>query len=182
MHPGYGFLAENASFAKACEDAGRLFIGPSAASIALMGSKMEARRAAAKYGVRIVPGTLDPVQSTKEARRVAESIGYPIMLKASGGGGGKGLRFVRPQRNWTARFGIHERNQMRLSETMPFILKNSSKDRGISKYRSWRTVTATRFTSASANARFNDGIKRSSKNVLLRSWTPTFAAEWAKRL
>ena len=94
IHPGYGFLAENASFAKACEDASITFIGPSAASIALMGSKIEARRAAAKYGVESVPGTLDPVQSNEEARRVAESVGYPIMLKASGGGGGKGLRFV----------------------------------------------------------------------------------------
>ena len=94
IHPGYGFLAENASFAKACEDTAITFIGPSAASIALMGSKIEARRAVAKYGVESVPGTLDPVKSNDEARRVAELVGYPVMLKASGGGGGKGLRFV----------------------------------------------------------------------------------------
>src|SRR6266699_3877691 len=94
IHPGYGFLAENASFSKACDDAGITFIGPSAASIALMGSKIEARRAVAKYGVVSVPGTLDPIASDTEARTVAASVGYPIMLKASGGGGGKGLRFV----------------------------------------------------------------------------------------
>jgi len=94
IHPGYGFLAENASFSKACGDAGITFIGPSAASIALMGSKIEARRAVAKYGVVSVPGTLDPIASDTEARTVAASVGYPIMLKASGGGGGKGLRFV----------------------------------------------------------------------------------------
>jgi len=94
VHPGYGFLAENAIFAKACEDAGTTFIGPSAASIALMGSKIEARRAAAKYGVESVPGTLDPIKSDEEARTIATTVGYPIMLKASGGGGGKGLRFV----------------------------------------------------------------------------------------
>lgn len=95
VHPGYGFLAENAAFAEACRNAGITFIGPSAESIALMGSKVEARRAASKYEVPMVPGTLDPVESEDEARRIAKSIGFPIMLKASGGGGGKGLRLVR---------------------------------------------------------------------------------------
>ncbi len=94
VHPGYGFLAENTAFAKACEDARITFIGPSPESIALMGSKVEARRAAAGYGVEMVPGTIDPITSDEEARKIALSIGYPIMLKASGGGGGKGLRFV----------------------------------------------------------------------------------------
>src|SRR5262245_58243585 len=93
IHPGYGFLAENASFAKACEDAGVTFIGPSAASIALMGSKIEARRAVAKYGVVSVPGALDPISSDDQARSMAAAAGYPIMLNAYGGGGGKGLRF-----------------------------------------------------------------------------------------
>ena len=94
IHPGYGFLAENSAFAKACEDARITFIGPAAASIALMGSKIGARQAVAKHGVESVPGTLDPIASDDEARRLAASVGYPIMLKASGGGGGKGLRFV----------------------------------------------------------------------------------------
>jgi acetyl-CoA carboxylase biotin carboxylase subunit len=97
IHPGYGFLAENAAFSKACDDAGVTFIGPSPASIHLMGSKVEARRAAAKYGVEMVPGTLDPIASDDEARKIVASIGFPIMLKASGGGGGKGLRLVRSQ-------------------------------------------------------------------------------------
>jgi acetyl-CoA carboxylase, biotin carboxylase subunit len=97
IHPGYGFLAENAAFSKACADAGITFIGPSAESIGLMGSKIEARRAVAKYGVDSVPGTLDPVVSDDEAAKIAGSVGYPIMLKASGGGGGKGLRFVQSE-------------------------------------------------------------------------------------
>jgi acetyl-CoA carboxylase, biotin carboxylase subunit len=75
IHPGYGFLAENASFAKACDDAAITFIGPSAASIALMGSKIQARRAVAKYGVESVPGTIDPIRSDEEARTIAASIG-----------------------------------------------------------------------------------------------------------
>jgi acetyl-CoA carboxylase biotin carboxylase subunit len=94
VHPGYGFLAENPAFAKACEDAGIVFIGPSATSIQLMGSKIESRRAVARYGVEMVPGTLDPIASDDEARKIAASVGYPLMLKASGGGGGKGLRHV----------------------------------------------------------------------------------------
>src|SRR6059036_810718 len=97
IHPGYGFLAENAAFAQACEDANITFIGPSPASIALMGSKIEARRAVAKYGVESVPGTLDPINADAEARSIAASVGYPIMIKASGGGGGKGLRLVRDE-------------------------------------------------------------------------------------
>src|SRR5215831_11661841 len=95
VHPGYGFLAENASFASACRDAKITFIGPSPESIFLMGSKVESRRVVAKYDVPMVLGTLDPVESDEEARKIARSVGYPIMLKASAGGGGKGLRFVR---------------------------------------------------------------------------------------
>src|SRR5215471_19483971 len=94
IHPGYGFLAENAAFARACRDSGLTFIGPSPESIFQMGSKVESRRAVAKFDVPMVPGTLDPVESEEEARKIARSVGYPIMLKASAGGGGKGLRFV----------------------------------------------------------------------------------------
>jgi acetyl-CoA carboxylase, biotin carboxylase subunit len=97
IHPGYGFLSENSAFAQACEDAGMVFIGPSAASMALMGSKVEARRAASKFGVQIVPGTIDPITDAAEARQIASQIGYPVMLKASAGGGGKGLRLVRSE-------------------------------------------------------------------------------------
>ena len=97
LHPGYGFLAENVAFARACENAGITFIGPSPESIALMGSKVESRRAVAKYGVEMVPGTLDPIASDEEARKIASLVGYPIMLKASAGGGGKGLRSVQSE-------------------------------------------------------------------------------------
>ena len=94
IHPGYGFLAENAGFAEAVEDAGITFIGPSPAAIALMGSKVESRRAVSKYDVPMVPGTLDPIGSVADALETSAGIGYPLMLKASAGGGGKGLRFV----------------------------------------------------------------------------------------
>ena len=94
IHPGYGFLAENAKFARACEKAGIAFIGPRSETIALMGEKTSARREAVAAGLAVVPGTLEPVADEREASREAERIGYPVMLKAAAGGGGKGLRLV----------------------------------------------------------------------------------------
>jgi acetyl-CoA carboxylase, biotin carboxylase subunit len=94
IHPGYGFLSENANFAEACERAGIVFIGPPASAIRAMGSKTAARRAAIAIGAPVVPGTEDPVNDPEEARRVAQRIGYPVLLKAAAGGGGKGMRLV----------------------------------------------------------------------------------------
>ena len=95
VHPGYGFLAENATFAQACLDASLTFIGPPPAAIRAMGDKMAARRVAIKMSVPVVPGTEQPVLDDAEAARVAERVGYPVMLKAAMGGGGKGMRLVR---------------------------------------------------------------------------------------
>jgi acetyl-CoA/propionyl-CoA carboxylase, biotin carboxylase, biotin carboxyl carrier protein len=93
VHPGYGFLAENAAFARACEEAGIVFIGPPAGAIDAMGSKTRAREIMKEAGVPIVPGTTDPVETVEDARKViADSIGYPVAIKAAGGGGGKGFR------------------------------------------------------------------------------------------
>jgi acetyl-CoA/propionyl-CoA/long-chain acyl-CoA carboxylase, biotin carboxylase, biotin carboxyl carrier protein len=93
VHPGYGFLAENAAFAKTCEDAGIVFIGPSAAAIEAMGSKTRARELMKAAGVPIVPGTTEPVATVEDARRIiADDIGFPVAVKAAGGGGGKGFR------------------------------------------------------------------------------------------
>jgi len=93
IHPGYGFLAENAAFARACEEAGIVFIGPPADAIDAMGSKTRARELMKKAGVPIVPGTTDPVETVDDARKlIADDIGYPVAIKASGGGGGKGFR------------------------------------------------------------------------------------------
>jgi acetyl-CoA/propionyl-CoA carboxylase, biotin carboxylase, biotin carboxyl carrier protein len=92
VHPGYGFLAENADFAKACEDAGITFIGPPASAIEAMGSKTKARELMANAGVPIVPGTTSPVDTVAAAKKEAKQIGYPVACKAAGGGGGKGFR------------------------------------------------------------------------------------------
>src|SRR5665811_1800474 len=93
IHPGYGFLAENAPFAKACEDAGIVFIGPPASAIEAMGSKTKARELMQAAGVPIVPGTTEPVTTVKDALKIAKGeIGFPVAVKAAGGGGGKGFR------------------------------------------------------------------------------------------
>ncbi len=94
IHPGYGFLSENAKFAEACADAGIKFIGPSAASMEMMGSKTRARQEMEKAGVPFVPGTSRGLESVQQAKEVAAKIGYPVMLKAAAGGGGKGMRLV----------------------------------------------------------------------------------------
>jgi len=94
IHPGYGFLSENPSFAEACADAGIPFIGPSAESMRMMGNKTTARSVLQQAGVQIVPGTCEALRSPEEAAREAGKIGYPVMLKATAGGGGKGMRLI----------------------------------------------------------------------------------------
>ena len=94
VHPGYGFLAENATFAEACAAAGLTFIGPPPAAVRAMGDKVAARRVAERIGVPLVPGTTEPLADGAEAARIAREIGYPVMIKAAMGGGGKGMRLV----------------------------------------------------------------------------------------
>lgn len=94
IHPGYGFLSENASFAEACTDAGLIFIGPTPDAIRTMGDKTAARLLMEKAGVPMAPGTTDAVEDVAEASRVAGEIGYPVLVKAAAGGGGKGMRIV----------------------------------------------------------------------------------------
>lgn len=94
IHPGYGFMSENANFTEKVEQAGLIFIGPSASSMAIMGDKLSAKAAVAKYNVPLVPGIAKPIIDIEEAKQVADKIGYPILIKASAGGGGKGMRIV----------------------------------------------------------------------------------------
>ena len=95
IHPGYGFLSENPAFARACEEAGVVFVGPSAETIGLVGNKREARRRLAEYGVPVLPGTEVALDGDAELAAQAGSVGYPLMVKASEGGGGIGMNLVR---------------------------------------------------------------------------------------
>jgi acetyl-CoA/propionyl-CoA/long-chain acyl-CoA carboxylase, biotin carboxylase, biotin carboxyl carrier protein len=94
IHPGYGFLAENAAFARAVEESGLTWIGPPSAAIELMGSKTRARTAMRDAGVPIIPGATDPVETVEEVLRLGEDVGYPLIVKAAAGGGGKGMKLV----------------------------------------------------------------------------------------
>lgn len=94
IHPGYGFLSENAAFARKVKEAGLIFIGPSAEAIETMGDKLAAKKAVSKYNIPMVPGTDSAITDMEEAKKLARNIGYPILIKASAGGGGKGMRVV----------------------------------------------------------------------------------------
>jgi len=97
IHPGYGFLAESATFATICEDCNIKFIGPKAKVIAMMGDKVEARRTMQAAGVPILPGSPEPIESAEEAVEIAREIGFPVIIKAAAGGGGRGMRIVRTE-------------------------------------------------------------------------------------
>lgn len=97
IHPGYGFLAESETFAKICEDCNIKFIGPRADVIGMMGDKVEARRTMQAAGVPILPGSPDPIESPEEAIKLAKEIGFPVIIKAAAGGGGRGMRIVRAE-------------------------------------------------------------------------------------
>lgn len=99
IHPGYGFLSENAEFARTVEKAGIIFIGPPAESMEMMGDKLSAKATAKKHNVPMVPGTEGAIKELKEAKRIAKEIGFPVLIKASAGGGGKGMRVVEDEKN-----------------------------------------------------------------------------------
>jgi len=100
VHPGYGFLSENAEFARRVQEAGITFVGPSPQAIETMGSKLAAKAAVKEYGVPLVPGTEEPVTDIQQAKQSAKKIGYPILIKASAGGGGKGMRIVEEEKDF----------------------------------------------------------------------------------
>jgi propionyl-CoA carboxylase alpha chain len=94
VHPGYGFLSENAVFARKLKEAGIILIGPSPESMEVMGDKLSAKQAVKAFGVPLVPGVDEAVASVELGKKIAASIGYPVLIKASAGGGGKGMRLV----------------------------------------------------------------------------------------
>ena len=109
IHPGYGFLSENSEFVRKCEESHITFIGPSADVIDRMGNKSAARQTMSEAGVPVVPGTKEPVYDAAEGRRLAEEIGFPVMIKASSGGGGKGMRVAETADDFEYQFNLAQR-------------------------------------------------------------------------
>jgi acetyl-CoA/propionyl-CoA carboxylase, biotin carboxylase, biotin carboxyl carrier protein len=164
VHPGYGFLAENAAFARACDEAGIVFIGPPASAIDAMGSKTKARELMQAAGVPIVPGTTEPVDTYEDALRIAsDEIGFPVAVKAASGGGGKGFRVALTEDKLKDAFeGASREGEKFFSDAT-------------SRSRSSPTATATSSTSASATARSSAATRSSSRSRRPRRSTPRCA-------
>ena len=113
IHPGFGFLSENAEFVQMCEQHHITFVGPSSELISRMGNKSEAKKTMKQAGVPVVPGTEEPVYDLEEAKREAERIGYPVMIKASSGGGGKGMRIARSREEFAVSFQAAQQESIR---------------------------------------------------------------------
>ena len=161
VHPGYGFLSESAAFAEALSKADVTFIGPPPNAIAAMGDKLAARRIAAEAGVATIPGTEDAVDDADEAIAAAREIGYPVMIKASAGGGGKGMRAG------LGRGGTYAKacrppstRRRRRSATGGSLSSASSWTPAISRFRCSPIAPARSFTWASANARSSAATRR----------------------
>ena len=132
IHPGFGFLSENARFAELCEKCNITFIGPSADIINRMGNKSEARKTMMDAGVPVVPGGKEAVHEVEEARLIAEKIGYPVMIKASSGGGGKGMRISRGSEDFDANFQNAQMESIKgFSDDTMYIEKYIEKPRHI---------------------------------------------------
>ncbi len=144
IHPGYGFLAENPALPRACEEAGIVFIGPSAEAMEALGSKTAGRQLARRSEVPTVPGANEPIEKPEEAQALAVSMGYPVLLKAVSGGGGKGMRLVASDPDFASAWRA----------------KNISKIPATSKSKSSPTPTAASFPSANANAPCSAATKK----------------------
>ena len=132
IHPGFGFLSENARFARLCSECNITFIGPSSEIINKMGNKSEARKTMMEAGVPVVPGSKEPVHSAEEALVMAKEIGFPVMIKASSGGGGKGMRISRSEEDFTEHFNAAQMESVKgFSDDTMYIEKYIEKPRHI---------------------------------------------------
>lgn len=195
IHPGYGFLSENADFADRVEKSGFAFIGPRGDTIRLMGDKVNAKRAMIEAGVPCVPGSDGALPDDPKAIiAAARKIGYPVIIKASAGGGGRGMRIVRTEAALINSVATTRTEAKALSAATRFTWKNSWKIRATSKSRFSPTTSRTRFTWASATAPCSAATRRflksprlpaspesSSTNSAPGAWTPVSASATAVR-
>ena len=143
IHPGYGFLSENPDFAEATVSHGMTFVGPPASAMMSMGGKTSARDLIKNAKVPIMPGTTFALSGYQEALKVAKEIGYPVLLKAVHGGGGKGMRRVDREENSNRLCNRRNQNPKKLLEALMFLLKNTCQIPGILKFKSLQTSMET---------------------------------------
>jgi len=164
IHPGYGFLSENAEFAERCEAAGLTYIGPQPQVIRLMGDKAAARKFAVEAGVPVSSGSQDPVNGLDEASALARRIGYPVLVKAAAGGGGRGMRIV--SNEGELKNGPPPRRRQ-VSATARFIWRNTTRPFATSRCRCWAMEKAW-CISASATAPSSVGTRNWSRKARRR--------------
>jgi acetyl-CoA carboxylase biotin carboxylase subunit len=178
IHPGYGFLSENAKFARACADAAVKFIGPTPQSMEMMGSKTRARQEMERAGVPMVPGTARGLESPEEAEKVAEQIGYPVMLKAAAGGGGKGMRLVhKPEELRSALEAAQSESQRSFGDSEVYIEKAIVNPRHIEMQ-----VLADEHGNTVWLGERECSIQRRHQKVLEESPSPIVDAEMRRRM
>ena len=178
VYPGYGFLAEDSAFAARCAEAGLIFIGPSSEVIAQMGDKVAARRTAASLGIPVVPGSNEGFTSSAVAKKHAGEIGYPLLLKASAGGGGRGMRIVADAEFFAELFNQATAEAEAAFGRADIYLSGFSLTSGTSRSRSSAIRTAITRNSASATAAFNAGIRNLSKRRHPQFSISRRAAKW----
>jgi propionyl-CoA carboxylase alpha chain len=181
VHPGYGFLSERESFARLLAENGIAFIGPPPNAIAAMGDKIESKKLAKAAGVNVVPGFLGDIASTDDAVRIAGEIGYPVMMKASAGGGGKGMRLAWSERDVREGFEATKREGWPASATTACSSRSSSRARAISRSSCSATSMAISSIWASANARSSGATRRWWRKRPPRSSRTRCESQWASR-
>ena len=178
IHPGFGFLSENARFAELCEKCNITFIGPSAEIINKMGNKSEARKTMMEAGVPVVPGGKEAVHEVEEARLVAEKIGYPVMIKASSGGGGKGMRISRGPEDFDANFQNAQMESVKgFSDDKMYIEKYIEKPRHIEFQ-----IMADKYGNVVHLGERDCSIQRRHQKVLEESPSAAISEELRKRM
>jgi len=160
IHPGYGFLSENPAFARACEEAGIVFIGPPSSILEQMGDKVAARERAQALGIPVIPGTPEPLPDEDAAVAAAEAIGFPVILKASFGGGGRGMRVAHDARAPRSSSRRPRRRRPRRSAGARSSWRSTWSGRATSRCRCSGTRTGTSSTSSSATAPCSAATRR----------------------
>ena len=181
VHPGYGFLSENARFAEILEEHEIRFIGPTSEHIRLMGDKIQAKETAKSLGIPVVPGSEGAVTTDEQAYKIAREIGYPVLVKAAAGGGGRGMKVAHSEDRLSVALSTARSESKAAFGDSAVYIEKYLPSRAISKSRCSATGAATRSISASATVRFSAATRRSGKKRPRPRSTTNSAARSAKR-